>query len=135
MSKLYKTHFDDELMNSNNDKYSLKWLKIQLYEALMNIGFANFRCYSIMKRPEKENDIKELVRKLNKDHYVDDEFVRFIDEIYEHRKVIFKTMDRLKPYESDAESNKVVRKTKLLIRELNEYTHNYYGNIFVGDFE
>ena len=58
-----------------------------------------------------------------------------IDEIYEHRKVIFKTMDRLKPYESDAESNKVVRKTKLLIRELNEYTHNYYGNIFVGDFE
>ena len=135
MSKLYKTYFDDELLNTTNDKYALKLLSFQLYEALMNLGHANFRCYAIMKRTEKEKSIKELVRKLNKDHYVDDEFVRFIDDVYEHKKLIVKTMKRLKPYTTDDVSSKVIKKTKLLIRELNEYTHNYYGNIFVGNFE
>ena len=135
MSKLYKTYFDDELLNTTNDKYALKLLSFQLYEALMNLGHANFRCYAIMKRPEKEKSIKELVRKLNKDHYVDDEFVRFIDDVYEHKKLIVKTMKRLKPYTTDDISSKVIKKTKLLIRELNEYTNNYYGNIFVGNFE
>lgn len=135
MPKLYKTYFDDELLNTTNDKYALKLLSFQLYEALMYLGHANFRCYAIMKRPEKEKSIKELVRKLNKDHYVDDEFVRFIDDVYEHKKLIVKTMKRLKPYTTDDVSTKVIKKTKLLIRELNEYTHNYYGNIFVGNFE
>ena len=128
MSKLYKTYFDDELLNTTNDKYALKLLSFQLYEALMYLGHANFRCYAIMKRPEKEKSIKELVRKLNKDHYVDDEFVRFIDDVYEHKKLIVKTMKRLKPYTTDDVSTKVIKKTKLLIRELNEYTHNYYGS-------
>ena len=135
MPKLYKTYFDDELLITTNDKYALKLLSFQLYEALMYLGHANFRCYAIMKRPEKEKSIKELVRKLNKDHYVDDEFVRFIDDVYEHKKLIVKTMKRLKPYTTDDVSTKVIKKTKLLIRELNEYTHNYYGNIFVGNFE
>ena len=57
MSKLYKTHFDDELMNSNNDKYSLKWLKIQLYEALMNIGFANM-LLSARRKMKMRNNLK-----------------------------------------------------------------------------
>lgn len=40
MSKLYKTHFDDELLNVTNDKYALKLLSFQLYEALMNLEYA-----------------------------------------------------------------------------------------------
>ena len=44
-------------------------------------------------------------------------------------------MKRLKPYSSDDKSSKIVKTTKLLIRELNEYTHNYYVRIFVGNFE
>lgn len=135
MSKLYKTYFDDELLHATNDKYALKLLSFQLYEALLKLGHANFRCYAIMKSPEKEKDIKELIRKLNNDHYVDEEFVRFIDEVYEHKKLILKTMKKLKPYTSDDVSCKIIKKTKLLIRELNEYTHNYYGRIFVGNFE
>ena len=71
----------------------------------------------------------------DKKFFYDDEFVRFIDDVYEHKKLIVKTMKRLKPYTSDDVSSKVIKKTKLLIRELNEYTHNYYGNIFVGNFE
>ena len=44
-------------------------------------------------------------------------------------------MKRLKPYTSDDKSSKIIKKTKLLIGELNEYTHNYYGRVFVGNFE
>ena len=78
-----------------------------------------------MREMVKYQQIDTQIRKLNNDHYVDEEFVRFIDEVYEHKKLIIKTMKRLKPYTSDDVSCKIIKKTKHILNlPKNIYTMN-----------
>ncbi|MBE6133041.1 MAG: hypothetical protein E7180_06655 [Erysipelotrichaceae bacterium] len=130
MSKPYVTLFDDEFLGSNDDKYSLRLLLWQLDESLNTLTNADFICYREVRSKLKEDCIKKLILRLYQDRYIEEDFVKFIDKLYEHRNLMCKTIRQLNVNSSKAESKKVIKKAKFYIRELNEYTHDYYGKLF-----
>ena len=132
MSKIFNTVFVDELLGVTGDKEALMLIFDQLRESLGYIGFANLKCYGKSKNIETEKATKELVKKLYEDKYVDEDFVKFVDDAFKCKKEVLNTYKKIKFEESTDASSFMVKKAKVILRELNDYIYNYYGRIFVG---